>query len=139
MNSFSRPALVFVPLLPCLLLNAEDHWNQFRGPSGNGISIATNVPIRFDESNNVRWKTFIDDSGWSSPVIWENEIWITTGSDEKNELRTLCVDLETGDIKHNVKVFDMLPRKTDPAYVYDSPHLNSPATPTPSSRRIMCL
>ena len=77
MNSFCRLTLVSVTLLPCLLLNAEDHWNQFRGPSGNGISLATNVPIHFDESKNVRWKTFIDDSGWSSPVIWENEIWIT--------------------------------------------------------------
>jgi len=131
MKSFFRLTFVTVSLLSCLVLNAEDHWNQFRGPSGNGISMATNVPIHFDESNNVRWKTFIDDSGWSSPVIWENEIWITTGSDEKNELRAICVDLKTGGIKQNIKVFDMLPRKIDPAYVYDSPHLNSPATPTP--------
>jgi len=56
---------------------------------------------------------------------------ITSGSDEKQELRTICLDLETGKVKHNIKVFDMIPRKVDPAYVNDSPHLNSPATPTP--------
>lgn len=118
-------------LLSCSLLNAEDHWNQFRGPYGNGISSATNLPIHFDETNNVRWKTLINGSGWSSPVIWENEVWITSGSDEKQELRAICLDLKTGDMKHNIKVFHMIPRKVDPAYVYDSPHLNSPATPTP--------
>ena len=131
MHLICRLTLFFVTLLSCLLLNAEDHWNQFRGPSGNGISLATNIPTEFDETNNVRWKTLINDSGWSSPVIWEDEVWITTGSDEKQELRTICLDLETGKIKHNIKVFDMIPRKVDPAYINDSPHLNSPATPTP--------
>ena len=131
MHLICRLTLFFVTLLNCLLLNAEDHWNQFRGPSGNGISLATNIPTEFDETNNVRWKTLINDSGWSSPVIWEDEVWITTGSDEKQELRTICLDLETGKIKHNIKVFDMIPRKVDPAYINDSPHLNSPATPTP--------
>ena len=131
MHLIFRLTLFFVTLLNCLLLNGEDHWNQFRGPSGNGISLATNIPTEFDETNNVRWKTLINDSGWSSPVIWEDEVWITTGSDEKQELRTICIDLETGKIKHNIKVFDMIPRKVDPAYINDSPHLNSPATPTP--------
>lgn len=131
MHLICRLTLFFVTLLNCLLLNAEDHWNQFRGPSGNGISLGTNIPTEFDETNNVRWKTIINDSGWSSPVIWEDEVWITTGSDEKQELRTICLDLETGKIKHNIKVFDMIPRKVDPAYINDSPHLNSPATPTP--------
>ena len=131
MHLICRLTLFFVTLLNCLLLNAEDHWNQFRGPSGNGISLGTNIPTEFDETNNVRWKTLINDSGWSSPVIWEDEVWITTGSDEKQELRTICLDLETGKIKHNIKVFDMIPRKVDPAYINDSPHLNSPATPTP--------
>ena len=91
-----RLTLFFVTLLNCLLLNAEDHWNQFRGPSGNGISLATNIPTEFDETNNVRWKTLIDDSGWSSPVIWEDEVWITTGSDEKQELRTFASTLRLG-------------------------------------------
>ncbi len=42
------------------------------------------------------------ESGWSSPVIWENEIWLTTGSDEKKELRAICVDLESGKITKNM-------------------------------------
>ena len=77
---------IFAALLSVLSLQAThavEHWNQFRGPQGSGISIAENLPVEFDETKNVRWKVAIPDKGWSSPVIWENEIWLTTGSDEK--------------------------------------------------------
>ncbi|MGI9470536.1 MAG: PQQ-binding-like beta-propeller repeat protein [Rubripirellula sp.] len=109
---------------------APQHWNQFRGPSGDGIATTNHMPIDFDESTNVRWKISIPHAGWSSPVIWENEIWLTTGSVETKELRAICIDLETGKVKQDIKVFDMVERKVDPAYAFDSPHLNSPATPT---------
>jgi len=120
-------------LLICLTSSAQSaelHWNQYRGPHGNGVSTAGDLPITFDEAQNVRWKIAIPDAGWSSPVLWGHEIWLTTGSDQKQELRAICVDLESGKITKNIKVFDMVKRKVDPAYVYDSPHLNSPATPT---------
>ena len=108
----------------------QTNWNQFRGPHGNGISSATDLPIEFDEAKNVRWKIPTPNEGWSSPVVWGNEIWLTTGSDEKKELRAICVDLQRGKIVKNIKVFDMIERRVDSAYVHDSPHLNSPATPT---------
>jgi len=109
----------------------QPHWNQFRGPDGDGISTAKKLPTRFDEAENVRWKVAIPDEGWSSPVIWGNEVWLTTGNDEKEELRAICVDLESGKVTKNIQVFDMNERPVDPAFQFDSPHLNSPATPTP--------
>ena len=99
--------------------DVQPHWNQFRGPGGDGISFAQDLPVEFDELNNVRWKLPIPDSGWSSPVIWENEIWLTTGSDDKQELRAICVDLETGSITKDIKVFDMIERKVNAAYKFD--------------------
>lgn len=131
MNSVVCRVVILVVTLVVGVAQADDHWNQFRGPRGDGIAASGNLPVEFDESTNVRWKTAVPDSGWSSPVVWQNEIWLTTGSDQKRELRAICVDLKTGRVKRNVKVFDMIERKVDPAYVHDSPHLNSPATPTP--------
>lgn len=110
--------------------DSSQHWNQFRGPNGDGVSTSQNLPVEFDEAKNIRWKIAIPDSGWSSPVVWQNEIWLTTGSDAKEELRAICVDLETGQITKDIKVFDMIERKVETAYKHDSPHLNSPATPT---------
>ena len=124
---------ILAALLSALSLqatNADEHWNQFLGPQGNGISAAMHLPVEFDEAKNVRWKIAIPDRGWSSPVVWGDEIWLTAGSDEKKELRAICVDLKSGEILKNIKVFDMIDRKVDPAYAYDSPHLNSPASPT---------
>jgi len=125
---------ILAALLSALSLQATyavEHWNEFRGPQGNGISTAVNLPVEFDEAKNVSWKVAIPDKGWSSPVIWENEIWLTTGSDEEKRLRAICVDLASGKITKDIKVFDMIGRKVDHAYTADSPHLNSPATPTP--------
>ena len=113
----------------CLAHADEAPWNQFRGPNGDGKATA-NLPIKFSETENVRWKVAIPDDGWSSPVVWGNEIWLTTGSDEKRELRAISVDLDTGEILKNVKVFDMIETPKVEAYAYEASDLNSPATPT---------
>ncbi|MEC9091126.1 MAG: PQQ-binding-like beta-propeller repeat protein, partial [Planctomycetota bacterium] len=108
----------------------DDNWNQFRGANGDGISTASQLPVEFSETENVRWKTPIVGEGWSSPVVWGNEIWLTTGSEQEKELRALCLDLASGKVLKDVKVFDMIERERVEGYLHDSPHLNSPATPT---------
>ncbi len=111
-------------------LSADLNWNQFRGPNGDGKSTAKNLPIEFDEAKNVRWKTAISDEGWSSPVVWGDQIWLTSGSDEKKELRAIRVDLDSGKILQNIKVFDYI--ETPIVEAYKSRYqMNSPASPTP--------
>ena len=103
----------------------KDYWNQFRGPNGDGKSLAKNLPVEFSETKNVRWKTPIHSKGWSSPVVWGNQIWLTTGREDGSELFAICVDLESGEIIHDIKVFDV----ADPQKEYGG-H-NSHTTPTP--------
>jgi hypothetical protein len=103
----------------------KDYWNQFRGPHGDGKVIAGNPPIEFSEAKNVRWKTPIHDQGWSSPVVWGNQIWLTTAREDGKELFAICVDLESGKIVHDIKVFDV----ADPQK--ENPKLNTHASPTP--------
>jgi len=103
----------------------KNHWNQFRGPNGDGTTSASNLPIEFNENKNVRWKTAIHDKGYSSPVIWENQIWLTTARVDGSELFAICVDLDSGDILHDIKVFDV----EKPQLEY--PDMNSHASPTP--------
>ncbi len=101
------------------------YWNQFRGPNGDGKTIATNLPVEFSETQNVRWKTAIHDKGWSSPVVWGNQIWLTTGREDGTALFAVCVNKDSGEIVHDIKVFDV----AEPQWEY--PDLNSHATPTP--------
>lgn len=84
---------------------AEKYWNQFRGPNGDGKSSATGVPAELGDGKNVVWKTKIHGKGWSSPVVWENQIWMQTATLDGKDLYALCVDAKTGKIVHDIRVF----------------------------------
>ena len=79
------------------------NWNQFRGPSGNGQALGKSLPIEFSENKNLRWKAAIHGDGYSSPVIWNKQIWVTTASYENRKLYAVCVDLKSGEILHDLK------------------------------------
>jgi outer membrane protein assembly factor BamB len=102
-----------------------DQWPEFRGPRGDGHSTATQLPGTWTDQANVRWKTEIHDRGWSSPVIWDDQIWMTTSTADGHKLFALCVDRNTGKVLHDVPVFDV----EKPEFVAPS---NSYASPTPA-------
>jgi outer membrane protein assembly factor BamB len=101
-----------------------DNWPEFRGPHGNGHADALGLPIRWSETEHIKWKTFIHDKGWSSPVIWGNQVWLTTATEDGKQLFALCLDRETGKILHDRKLFEV----AKPGFC--PPH-NSYASPTP--------
>ncbi len=55
-------------------------WPTWRGPGGNGVASGT-PPTTWSESNNVEWKTSIPGLGTSTPIVWENRIYLTTAVD----------------------------------------------------------
>jgi outer membrane protein assembly factor BamB len=103
---------------------AEENWPQFRGPDGMGHSDAKGLPVTWSETQNVKWKTPIHGKGWSSPVIWGNQIWMTTATEDGKQLFVVCVDRDTGKILRDTKLFDV----ETPQFIIK---LNSPASPTP--------
>src|SRR5688572_31501871 len=112
--------------LICLALAysaAADNWPQFRGPKGDGHSTAKNLPTTWSETNNVRWKTAIHGKAWSSPVIWGNQIWLTTAPEDGTKLFAICVDRDSGKVVHDLKLFDV----ADPQFCHK---FNSYASPT---------
>src|SRR5438094_5588024 len=101
-----RAIIVAIFLLSKLAL-AED-WPQFRGPSGQGISSAKNLPTRWSGTENVTWKKEIPGLGWSSPVLLSGKIYLTTAMVEGNiptSLRAMCLDANSGEILWNKEVF----------------------------------
>jgi outer membrane protein assembly factor BamB len=85
-------------LLINLTTKGKVNWNQFRGPNGQGVMEAAQIPVHFGPDSNVLWKTAIA-TGHSSPVIWNNHIFLTAYDFEsKNELITLSIDREHGKI-----------------------------------------
>jgi outer membrane protein assembly factor BamB len=104
---------------------AEGNWPQFRGPAGDGHAEANELPLTWSPTQNVKWKTAIHDRGWSSPVIWGRQVWLTTGTKDGRQLFAVCVDRDTGKVVHDVKVFQV-PRPQNVASI------NSYASPTPA-------
>ena len=109
--SFLRSAACrLVPLLaliasPATTARAAENWPQFRGPHANGQTTAQGLPVTFGESQNVRWKTPVHGKAWSSPVVWDQQLWMTTATADGHELGAVCLDAVSGRIVHDVVVF----------------------------------
>lgn len=105
------------------MMAQDKNWTHFRGSNLNGIAETEKIPVKWDDSV-IKWKTAIHDRGFSSPVVFNNQIWVTTATTDGKELYAVCIDFQTGEIIHDIKVFtpDDVPGKHS---------LNTFATPTP--------
>lgn len=103
-------------------LFASENWPQFRGPTGQGISQAKDLPVKWSETENVRWKNDLHGRAWSSPVILGNQIWLTTANEKGTALYAMAVDGETGKTIHDLKIFEVAkPQYAHPFNTYASP------------------
>ena len=103
---------------------ALGNWPQFRGPDGQGHAVAHDLPEVWSETQNIVWKTPLPGRGWSSPVVWQSQIWLTTATEAGHKLHALCVDRRSGRLLRDVVVF----------HIDDPPEINpknSYASPTP--------
>lgn len=96
---------------------------QFRGPGGEGHSSEKHLPLKWSESENIRWTSSIEGLGWSTPSISGTQVWLTTALENGKSLRVICLDESTGTVVHNVEVF----HHDDPGPVHSK---NSYASPS---------
>jgi len=104
-------------------------WPQFRGPTGDGVSKATNVPVEWSATEHVAWKQPIPGVGWSSPILAGGRLYLTTAVGEKDgpiSLRALCVDATDGHIVWDTEVF-----QPETTAAHEMHSKNSMASPTP--------
>jgi outer membrane protein assembly factor BamB len=120
--------LLLLWLLFCAprLLADDISWPQFRGPRGDGTSVSTGLPLRWSEGKEggTKWKIPIHGRAWSSPVIWGDQVWVTTATENGRELFVVCVDRDSGKIVHDLKLFEV----ENPQAIHQ---FNTYASPTP--------
>jgi outer membrane protein assembly factor BamB len=90
-----------------LVVDAAD-WPEFRGPTGQGHSSETGLPLTWGESRNISWKVRVNGSGWSSPVVADGRIWLTASREvdrSRISLRALAFDVATGRQLTDTEVF----------------------------------
>jgi outer membrane protein assembly factor BamB len=100
-----------------------ENWPCFRGPSRQGISQESDVPLHWSATNNIVWKVPIPGQGYSSPIVFDKRVYVTTATDEGSSLHLLCIDTETGMVYWDKEV---IRQKTG-----HKEKRNSYATPTP--------
>lgn len=141
-------------------LNAAEI-SQFRGSNGDGIAEGTIAPVEFSGEKNLTWKTAIPGKGWSSPVVADGKLWLTTAievfpTEEEREallrkagddpkvfkqrgiakaitLKLLRIDIASGKIEDEVKLVHV----DEPNPIHKT---NSYASPTPviDGKNIYC-
>jgi outer membrane protein assembly factor BamB len=92
---------LFVPA-PLLAQN----WPQFGGPTFDGVSPSTKIPTEWSETTNVKWKLPIHGQGWSCPVIWGEQIWLTTATLDGKKMSAVCIDTQSGKVIHDKVLFE---------------------------------
>lgn len=110
-------------LISTQLLSAQSDWPEFRGPTADGKT-AAQLPVDFG-NKNLKWSVPIHGKGWSSPVVWGNQIWLTTATRDGKKMSAICVDTQTGNILHDKVIHE----NESPAFCHPT---NSYASPTPA-------
>jgi outer membrane protein assembly factor BamB len=135
--------------------NPPSNWAQWRGPDSQGVSTETNLPAEWSETKNVLWKTAIPGLGFSSPIVWDKRVFVTTaieagtapadhkppkhmmgdqefshpdwtGNDKLHTFKVFCLDRDTGKV--------LWERTSYSGPVFDYRHRRgSYAAPTPVS------
>lgn len=123
MTRFTAAILLIVTAFAGLALGSAN-WPQFRGPTMQGVCDCPRLPTGWSETHNVTWKTPIHGKAWSSPVVWGNQVWMTTATPDGHELYAVCVDRDSGKVVYDLKLFDV----PNPQYCIP---FNSYASPTP--------
>ena len=95
-------------LFLCLSLNQTaaiaGDWPAWRGPQGDGISPETTAPLQWSPEAGLVWKIALPGIGRSSPIIFGNRVFVTTGTADDAARRVLCIERNTGKILWNTIV-----------------------------------
>ena len=68
-----------------------DNWPAWRGPSGQGFCEEKNVPLKWSATENVKWKVELGHQGNSTPVVWDDRLFLTQANKDGHVRSLLCL------------------------------------------------
>lgn len=120
-----RRAILIVVLVVCPSAGRGGEWPSWRGPTGDGVSTETGVPVKWSAGENIAWKTPIPGKGHSSAVVWGDRVFVTSAVASARTRLLLAVDAATGKMLWQRVVLRTPPEKIN--------RLNSLASSTPAT------
>ena len=135
--------LFVVVLCTCFIsqLKATD-WPRFRGPTGEGISSDSKVPIEWSDTKNLKWKLKMPGKGFSSPIVVGDYVFVTCYSNAEGDLKDLkrhllCVQRHKGNIVWSKIVPSAAPEARGPGF--GARHGYASHTPVSDGKRVYVL
>ncbi len=95
--------LAAIILMPCCLAIVSSsygddlNWPQWRGPAGTGETSAENVVTQWGPEQNVKWRIELPEAGNSTPIVWDDQIFVTQPFSQIKQRALLCIDRQTGE------------------------------------------
>ena len=120
--------MIAVHILTAVLLSVvwfsplqAETWPRYRGADGLGVSQTRGIPTKWTQ-NDYEWVTEIPGEGHSSPAIWEQSLFVTSGLEGGSLRMLLCLDSITGQIKWSQTVgFNKNPKHSKNSFASSSP------------------
>lgn len=111
--------------LICAYSISGANWPAWRGSQGTGMCSEKDLPIHWSQKQNVRWRTPLPDRGNSTPIVWENRVFITQAVESEGRREVMCFDRTTGNLiwKSGVKGIE-----PEPTHELNPPCAASPVT-----------
>jgi outer membrane protein assembly factor BamB len=78
MRAITIIGLLCLTSLGSTLAAGPNDWPQFRGPGGAGVADGSKLPQKWSTTDNVAWAVDVPGRGWSSPIVWNNRVYLTT-------------------------------------------------------------
>lgn len=133
-------AIVICGMAVGLASTAHGDWTRFRGPNGSGVSDAKDIPSKWGDDENLKWKLELPGPGSSSPIIVGDRVFVTSYSgyglsrEAPGDMKALkrhlqCVDLKTGKVLWDKAVEAKQPEDRFQGFICDHGY----ATSTPCS------
>jgi outer membrane protein assembly factor BamB len=122
MQAFMLRSCIWLTFVSATLSAAAENWDRFRGPNGTGVSDAAGIPVEWTEADYL-WKKTLPGVGHSSPVIWGERLFVTSGDPDTAEQIVLAFDARTG---------EQIWQKRFASHPYEMHADNSYATSTPA-------
>src|SRR5438105_4575798 len=67
-----------------------DNWPSWRGPEGTGVCAEEDLPLKWGDKENVRWRAALPDRGNSTPAVWGDRVFITQAIEKGHRRMVMC-------------------------------------------------
>jgi len=113
-------AFVILVWLPIAAAQGAN-WPQWRGPYFNGSTDEKNLPSQWSKTENIAWSVDLAGAAASTPIVWENRVFLSGVDARRDMLQAVCFDRANGKLLWNHDVAKGVRQDSRSNYANSSP------------------